>query len=153
MGLILGWGTKIPQTAPCGQQTRNDCDTTTTPSTKMVKMEQINSSKYWKATKASILLHSTFFMIQLSHPYKTPGKSIPMTRGTFVGKVMSLLFNMLSRFVIAFLPRSKWSFNFIAEVTICTDFGAPKFLELHGWRSLGGYSSWDCKRVRHDLVT
>ena len=55
------------------------------------------------SSKASILLHSTFFMIQLSHP----GKSIPLTRGTFVDKVMSLRFNMLSRFVIAFLPRSK----------------------------------------------
>ena len=57
--------------------------------------------------KASILGHSDFFMVQLSHPYMTPGKIITLTRWTFVGKVMSLLFNMLSRFVIAFLPRSK----------------------------------------------
>ena len=55
----------------------------------------------------SILQHSAFFTVQLSHPYMTTGKSIPLTRWTFVGKVMSLLFNMLSRFVIAFLPRSK----------------------------------------------
>ena len=58
-------------------------------------------------SKASILWHSAFFMVQLSHPYMTTGKTIALTRQTFVGKVMSLLFNMLSRFVIAFLPRSK----------------------------------------------
>ena len=58
-------------------------------------------------SKASILQHSAFFMVQLSHPYMTAGKTIALTRQTFVGKVMSLLFNMLSRFVIAFLPRSK----------------------------------------------
>ena len=57
-------------------------------------------------SKASILQHSAFFILQLSHPYKTTGKTIALTRLTFVGKVMSLLFNMLSRFVI-FLPRSK----------------------------------------------
>ena len=57
--------------------------------------------------KASILRHSTFFIIQLTHSYMTTGKTIALTRCTFVGKVMSLLFNMLSRFVIAFLPRSK----------------------------------------------
>ena len=53
-----------------------------------------------------VLQHSAFFMIQLSHPYLATGKTIALTRQTFVGKVMSLLFNMLSRFVIAFLPRS-----------------------------------------------
>ena len=56
--------------------------------------------------KASILQCSAFFMVQLSHPYMTPGKTIALTRWTFVGKVMSLLFIMLSRFVITFLPRS-----------------------------------------------
>ena len=59
------------------------------------------------SSKASILLCSAFFTVQLSHLYMTTGKTIAMTRWTFVGKVMSLLFNMLSRFVIAFLPRSK----------------------------------------------
>ena len=57
--------------------------------------------------KASILQCSAFFMVQLSHPYMTTGKTIALTRQTFVGKVMSLLFNMLSRLVINFLPRSK----------------------------------------------
>ena len=59
------------------------------------------------SSKASTLQHSAFFIVQLSHPYMTTGKAIALTRLTFVGKVMSLLFNMLSRFVIAFLPRSK----------------------------------------------
>ena len=58
-------------------------------------------------SKASILWHSAFFIIELSHPYMTTGKTIPLPRWTFVDKVMSLLFNMLSRLVITFLPRSK----------------------------------------------
>ena len=58
-------------------------------------------------SKTSILWHSAFFMVQLSHPYMTTGKTINLTRWTFVDKVMSLLFNMLSRLVMAFLPRSK----------------------------------------------
>ena len=57
--------------------------------------------------KASVLQHSAFFSVQLSHPYRTTGKTIALTRRTFVGKVMSLVFNMLSRLVITFLPRSK----------------------------------------------
>ena len=59
------------------------------------------------SSKASILQCSVFFTVQLSHPYMTTGKTIALTRWTFVGKVMSLLFNMLSRLVMAFLPRSK----------------------------------------------
>ena len=59
------------------------------------------------SSKASILWHSAFFIVQLSHPYMTTGKTIALTRQTFVGKVMSLLFNVLSRLVITFLPRSK----------------------------------------------
>ena len=59
------------------------------------------------SSNASILQHSAFFMVQLSHPYMTTGKTMALTRWTFVSKVMSLLFNMLSRLIIAFLPRSK----------------------------------------------
>ena len=59
------------------------------------------------SSKASILWHLAFFTVQLSHPYMTTGKTIALTRQTFVGKVMSLLLNMLSRLVITFLPRSK----------------------------------------------
>ena len=59
------------------------------------------------SSKASVLLHSDFFIVQLSHPYMTTGKTIALTGRTFVGKVMSLLFNMLSRVVMTFLSRSK----------------------------------------------
>ena len=58
--------------------------------------------------EASVFRHSAFFTVQLSHPYMTTGKTIALTRRTFVGKAMSLLFNMLSRLVITFLPRSKY---------------------------------------------
>ena len=61
----------------------------------------------YRSSKASILQHSAFFILQLSHPYMTTGKTIALTRQTFVGKVMSLLFNMWSRLVITSLPRSK----------------------------------------------
>ena len=60
-----------------------------------------------RSSKASILQYSAFFIVQLSHPYMTTGKTIALTRQIFVDKVMSLLFNMLSRLVITFLPRSK----------------------------------------------
>ena len=66
------------------------------------------------SSKASILWHSAFFTMQLSHPYMTTGKTIALARWTFVVKVMSLLFNMLSRLVITFLPRSKHFFFFIS---------------------------------------
>ena len=75
------------------------------------------------SSKASILRCSAFFIVQLAHPYMTTGKTITLTRRTFVGKVMSLLFNMLSSLVVAFLPRSK-CINFTAAVTIYSDFGA-----------------------------
>ena len=76
-------------------------------------------------SKASILQHSAFFTVQLSHPHMTTGKTITLTRWTFVGKGMFLLFNMLSRLVITFLPRSKSLFNFMTAVIICSNFGAP----------------------------
>ena len=70
------------------------------------------------SSKASTLWSSAFFIVQLSHPYMTTGKTIALTRWTFVGKVMSLLFNMLSRLVITFLPRSKvseWSRSVVSD--------------------------------------
>ena len=77
------------------------------------------------SSKASILWCSAFFTVQLSHPYMTTGNTIALSRWTLVSKVMSLLFNMLPRLVITFLPRSK-PLNFMAAITICSDFGAPK---------------------------
>ena len=82
------------------------------------------------SSKASILRCSAFFTVQLSHPYMTTGKTIALTRWTFVGKAMSLLLNMLSRLVIAFLPRSK-NLNFMAAVIICSDFGVQKNKVFH----------------------
>ena len=69
--------------------------------------EALKSLLQYQSSKASIPWGSAFFIVQLSHPYMTTGKTIALTRRTFVGKVMSLLFNMLSRLVIACLPRSK----------------------------------------------
>ena len=83
------------------------------------------------SSKAFVLCHSAFFIVQLSHPYMTTGKTIALTRWTFVGKVMSLLFNMLSKLVITFLPRSKGLLNFMEAVTICSDLGAPKNTVSH----------------------
>ena len=76
------------------------------------------------SSKTSILQCSAFFIVQLSHPYITTGKTIALTRWTFVGKVMSLLFNMLSRLV--FPSKEQASFNFMAAITIRSEFGAQK---------------------------
>ena len=74
------------------------------------------------SSKASILQCSAFFIVQLSHPYLNTGKTIALTRWTFVGKVMSLLFNVLSSLVIAFLPRSKHLLISWLQLHICSDF-------------------------------
>ena len=87
------------------------------------------------SSKASILQCSVVFRVQLSHPYMTTGKTIALTRWTFVGKVMSLVFNMLSGFVIAFPPRSK-CLNFMAAVTICSDFAAQENKVSHCFHCL-----------------
>ena len=77
------------------------------------------------SSKASILLHSAFFIAQLSHPYMTTGKTTALTRHTFVNKLMSLLFHMLSRLVITFLPRSKRLLVSWLQLP-CSDFGGPQ---------------------------
>ena len=82
------------------------------------------------SSKTSALRHSAFFMVQLSNPYMTTGKTIALTIPIFVSKLMSLLFNMLSGFVIAFLPRSK-SLNFMAAVNVHNDFGAQENKTYH----------------------
>ena len=73
-----------------------------------ISLQSKGLSRVFSSSKASILRCSAFFMVQLSHPYMTTGKTIALTRWIIVGKVMSVLFNMLSRLVIVFLPRSKW---------------------------------------------
>ena len=78
------------------------------------------------SSEASILWLSAFFRVQLSHPYITTGRTIALIRQTFVGKVMSLLFNMLSRFVIAFFPRSKLLLISWLQAPSASDFGAQE---------------------------
>ena len=101
------------------------------------------------SSKASILRRSSFFVIQLSHPYMTTGKTIALTRQTFVGKVTSLLFNMLSRLVIAFLPRSKcllisW---LLSSVVILE----PKKIVCHCFHCFSIYLPWSDGIRCHDL--
>ena len=104
------------------------------------------------SSRASILWHSAFFMVQLSYPYMTTGKNIVLTRWTFVGKVMSLLLNVLSKLVIAFLPRSKHLlfFNFVAAVTICSDFGAQENKAYHCFHCFPIYLPWRDGTGCHD---
>ena len=81
------------------------------------------------SSKASFLQCLAVFIV--SHPYMTTGRTIALTRWTFVGKVMALLFNMLSRLVINFSSKEQVSFNFMPAVTICSDFGPPKNKVCH----------------------
>ena len=85
----------------------------------------LQSLLQYYSSKVSILQCSAFFTVQLSHPYMTTGKTIALTRWTFVGKVMSLLFNMLSRLVITFLPRY-WSASWICGMSYSPQFGSKK---------------------------
>ena len=95
------------------------------------------------------LWHSAFIMAQLSHPYMTTGKIIALTRWTFVGKVMSLLFNVLSRLVIT--SKEQASFNFMAAVTICSDFGSPQNQVCHCLHCFPIYLPWSDRTKCHDL--
>ena len=83
-------------------------------------------------SKVSILWCSGFFMIQLSHPYTTSGKTIALTIQIFVGKVMSLFFNTLSKLIIAFLQRSRCLLISWLPVTLCSDFG-PQESKVYHW--------------------
>ena len=96
------------------------------------------------SSKASILRGSAFFRVQLSHPYMTTAKTIALTRRPFVGKVMSLLFKMLFRLVITFLPRSK-------HLLICSDFGAPQNKVCHCFHCFPMYLPLSDGTRCHDL--
>ena len=102
------------------------------------------------SSKASILQHSAFFIVQFSHPYRTTRKTIALTRQTFIGKVMSLLFNMLSRLVIVFLPRSKlllisWWLQWPSAVIL-----EPKKIVCHCFHCFPIYLPWSDKTGCHD---
>ena len=96
--------------------------------------------------KASILQHSAYFRVQISHPYMTTGKIIALTRWTFVGKVMSMFFNMLSRLVIAFLPRSKCLLISPSAVIL-----EPPQIKSHSFLCFPIYLSWSDGTGCHDL--
>ena len=110
----------------------------------------LKSLLQYHSSKASILRCSAFFIVQLSHPYMTTGKNIVLTSLTFIGKVMSLLYIMLSRFVITFLPRSK-HLLIMAAVTICSDFGVQKNKVCHCFHYFPIYLLWSYGTRCHDL--
>ena len=117
------------------------------------------------SSEASILRCSALFTVQLSHPYMTTGKTIALNRWTFVGKVMSLLLNMLSRLVITFLPRSKclliswlrdfgvilFFYLFVCLFVFCSDFGAQKNKVIHCFHCFPIYFPWSDGTRCHNL--
>ena len=102
------------------------------------------------SSKASILQHSAFFIVQLSHPYMTTGKTIALTIQTFICKVMSLLYNTLSRFVIAFLPRSKRLLILWLQ-SPATVILEPKKIKSHCFHCFPIYLPWSVGTRCHDL--
>ena len=107
------------------------------------------SRVFW--LKESVFWCSVFFIVQLSHRNMITGKTIVLTRWTFVGKVVSLLFNVLSRLVITFLPRNKCLY-FMAAITICSDFGAPLLKKVClCFHSFPSYLPWSDGTRCHDL--
>ena len=121
MSQLFAWGGQsIGVSASASVLPMNTQDWTPLEWTGWISLQSKGLSRVF--SKASILRCSAFFTLQLSHPYMTAGKTIALTRRTFVGKVMSLLLNTLSRLVITFLPRSK-HINFMAAITIYSDFG------------------------------
>ena len=103
------------------------------------------------SSKASILRRSAFFTVPLSHPYMTTGKTIALTRWTFVGKVMSLLFNLLSRLVITFLPRSKRLLISWLQSPSAVIFGAPQNKVCLCFHCFPIYLPWSDGTRCHDL--
>ena len=103
------------------------------------------------SSKASILQCLAFFAVQLSHLYRTSGKTITLTRWTFVGNVMSLLFHTLSKFGYSFSTKEQASFNFMAAVTICRDFGAQENKICHCFHCFPFYFPRSDGTGCHDL--
>ena len=111
----------------------------------------LKSLLQYHSSKSSVLQCSAFFMVQLSHPYMTTGKTIALTQWIFVSKVMSLLFNMLSRFVIAFVARSKHLLYFMAIVTVYSDLGAQENKVCHCFHCFPIYLPWNDGAGCHGL--
>ena len=111
-------------------------------------------------SKASNLQRSAFFTVQLSHPYMTTGKTIALTGQTFVGKVMSLLFNMLSRLVITFLPRSSVQFSSVTQLYLtlcdpmnCSTPGLPVHHQLPEFTQTHVHRVGDAIQPSHPLLS
>ena len=109
----------------------------------------LSSLLQYHSSKSSVPQCSAFFMAQFSHPYMTTGKTIALTRWTFVAKVMSLLFTKLYRLV--FLPWSKDLFDFMAAVTICSDFGAQENKVCYYFPCCPIYLPWNDRTRCHTL--
>ena len=103
------------------------------------------------SSKALILWHSAFFLVQLSHPYMTTGKTTALTIWTFVGKVMSLLFNMISRLVIAFFPRSKHVLISCLHSLSAVILEPPQNKVCQGFHHFPIYLPWSDRTGCHDL--
>ena len=103
------------------------------------------------SSKASILQRSAFLMVQLSHPYMTTGKTIALITQIFFDKVISQLFNTLSRLVHSSSSKEQASFNFMAVVTICSNFGAQENKVSHCFHCLPIYWPWSDGTRCHDL--
>ena len=110
----------------------------------------LNSLLQHHSSKASILWRSAFFIVQLSHPYMTTGKTITLTRWTFVSKAMSLLFNMLSRLIVAFLPRSKHLLISWLQLPYAVILESEKIV-CHCFHSFPNYLPWSDGTRCHDL--
>ena len=97
------------------------------------------------SSKASVLWHSAFFLVQLSHPYMTTGKTIALTRWTFVGRVITVWVGH------SFSSKEYVSFNFMASVTICSDFGTPQNKVSYCFHCFSIYLPWNVRIGCHDL--
>ena len=113
--------------------------------------ETLKSLLQHHSSKASIFQRSAFFTVQLSHPYMTTGKTIALNRWTFIGKVMSLLLNMLSRLIITFLPRSKRPLISWLQPPSAVIFGAPQNKGWHCFHCLLIYLPWNDGTRCYDL--
>ena len=116
-----------------------------------LQSKEFSSLLQHHSSKASIIQCSAFFIVQLSHPYMTTGKTIALTRRTFVGKVMSLLFNMLSRLVITFLPRSKRLLISWLQSPSTMILESPKNKVCHCFHCFPIYLTWSDGTRCHDL--
>ena len=113
--------------------------------------ETLKSLLHHHSSKASMFWCSAFFTVQLSHPYMTTGKTITLARWTFIGKVMSLLFNMLSRLVITFLPRSKHLLILWLQSPSAVILEPPKNKIWHCFHCFPSYFPWSDGTRCHDL--